>query len=88
MQMRHAKAGDLSGIAPLLGRIRKIKGVREKGTAHFYFRGRSVIHFHVDEDGAVYADVGDMRMCVKGMHMRIMKTLMSYIRRIDDMRKE
>ena len=85
--MRHAKAEDLAGIAPLLDRIRKVRGIREKGTAHFYFRGRSVIHFHVDEDLAVYADIGDTRIKVKGMHARIMKTLAYYIRSIDNKKK-
>ncbi len=64
--MRHAKAGELADIAPLLGKIRSIRGVGERGTAHFYFKGRSVIHFHVDESGGVYADIGDARMRVNG----------------------
>jgi hypothetical protein len=88
MQMRHAKAGDLADIAPLLDKIRSIRGVREKRTAHFYFRGRSVIHFHVDESGGVYADIGDTRMRVKGAHTRIMKALADYVRRIDGMKRE
>ena len=87
-QMRHAKAGDLAGIAPLLGKIRRIKEIRERGTAHLYFKGRSAIHFHVDESGCVYADIGDARMQVKGAHTRIMKTLADYVRRINGTKRE
>ena len=86
--MRHAKAGELADIAPLLGKIRSIRGIRERGTAHFYFKGRSVIHFHVDESGGVYADIGDVRMRVNGAQTRIMKALADYVRRIEGMKRE
>jgi hypothetical protein len=54
--VRHARAEDLDGIAPLLDNLRALPGLREKSPGVFYRGSKAFLHFHVD-DGAYYADV-------------------------------
>ncbi len=64
--MRHTKAEDLVSITALIIDIQGIEGIKEKRPMHFYFGGKSVIHFHVDFDGSLYADIGDKDVPVNG----------------------
>jgi N-acetylglutamate synthase-like GNAT family acetyltransferase len=54
--MRHARAEDLDRLEPLLERLRKLNGLKEKSRGAFYRGSRAFLHFHED-DGAFYADV-------------------------------
>ena len=58
--VRHAKIGDLTQINQLLQEIRNIKMLREKQPTHFYYKGKNVIHFHIDNN-EIFADIGNMR---------------------------
>ena len=55
MWMRHARPGDLDRVEPLLERLRKIAGLREKSRGVFYRGTKAFLHFHED-DGSIYAD--------------------------------
>jgi|GEM_PF-1491533 hypothetical protein len=59
--MRHARPDDLENINSLMKELRNIAGIREKQTGHLYFKGKNVIHFHMDQDD-IYADIGDSRI--------------------------
>lgn len=61
--MRHARIGDLTQITQLLEEIRNIEMLKEKQPTHFYFKGKNVIHFHID-DNEIFADIGNMRFKV------------------------
>jgi hypothetical protein len=54
--VRHARAEDLTPLAPLLGRLREVPVLREKGPGTFYRGSRAFLHFHVDPAG-LFADV-------------------------------
>ena len=54
--MRHARAGDLAPLAPLLDRLRDVPTLRERGPGTFYRGSRAFLHFHVDPAG-LFADV-------------------------------
>jgi hypothetical protein len=55
--MKHADAKALSQIDALLNRIRALSShLREKKKGIFYFKGKSVLHFH-EHDGEIFADV-------------------------------
>lgn len=54
--MKHASAGTLAAIAPLLEKIRQLPGMQEKKTGVFYRRSKAFLHFHEDGD-RLYADV-------------------------------
>jgi hypothetical protein len=61
--MRHAGLEDLKPIESLLMEIRKVKELKERTPGHFYYKGKNIIHFHVD-NGDIYADIGDLRLKV------------------------
>jgi hypothetical protein len=54
--MRHAGPQDLDALEPLLARLRRIAGLREKSRGVFYAGGRAALHFHEDR-ARFYADV-------------------------------
>jgi hypothetical protein len=54
--MRHARAEDLDRLEPLLQRLRRLTGLKEKSRGAFYLRSRAFLHFHADGD-CFYADV-------------------------------
>ncbi|AAT44110.1 hypothetical protein [Picrophilus oshimae] len=61
--MRHATVEDLIYINDLLSRIRSIEKLREKNAGHFYFHGKNIAHFHVD-NSIIYIDIGNERIKV------------------------
>jgi hypothetical protein len=54
--MKHAGAGALAEIEPLLAQLRKVDGLVERRPGIFYRRSRAFLHFHEDP-GGMYADV-------------------------------
>ena len=58
--MRHARPEDLDRLEPLLSRLRKLGGMKEKSRGVFYRGSRAFLHFHEDA-GSLYADarIGD-----------------------------
>lgn len=54
--MRHARPEDLDRLEPLLLRLRKLAGLKEKSRGTFYRGSRAFLHFHED-GGSFYADV-------------------------------
>jgi hypothetical protein len=54
--MKHATAGALDRLEPLLGDIRKFEGLKEKSRGVFYRRSQAFLHFHEDPSGG-HADV-------------------------------
>jgi hypothetical protein len=54
--MRHAGAGAIAQLEPLLRELRKIDGLVEKKPGTFYKKSRAFLHFHEDPTG-LYADV-------------------------------
>ena len=63
--MAHAKPNDLKDLGILLGEIRKLTALKEKSFGCFYFKSKSVLHFHTKKerlyahafDGKVWAEV-------------------------------
>jgi hypothetical protein len=53
--MKHATAGALERLEPLLAKIRRHDGLKEKSRGVFYFKSRAVLHFHEDPAG-LFAD--------------------------------
>ena len=54
--MKHATAGTLEVLAPLLEELRGRERLVERTPGAFYLRSRAFLHFHEDASG-VYADV-------------------------------
>ena len=54
--VRHARAEDLTALAPLLDRLRAVPVLTEKKPGTFYRGSRAFLHFHVDPAG-LFADV-------------------------------
>lgn len=54
--MKHATAGALDQLEPLLARLRSLPGLVEKSRGVFYRRSRAFLHFHEDPRG-LFADV-------------------------------
>ncbi len=54
--MRHAGAGALDRLEPLLEELRQEAGLVERSRGVFYRRSRAFLHFHEDH-GGLYADV-------------------------------
>jgi len=80
--MRHANIKDLSQHALLLEKIRIIPGVTEKTPGHFYYKGRNVIHFHINET-ELYADIGEQRILLrKNNYDHIISLVAAYIHSI------
>ena len=54
--MKHAGTSGLDQLEPLLARLRKNSGLREKGRGIFYRGAVSFLHFHEDPQG-LFADL-------------------------------
>lgn len=54
--MRHAGAGTLARIAPLLEELRARSALRERRPGVFELKSRAFLHFHDDPSG-IFADV-------------------------------
>lgn len=54
--MRHAGEQALDTLAPLLARIRQIRGLRERKRGTFYWHSAAFLHFHEDPLG-LFGDV-------------------------------
>ena len=53
--MKHAAAGTLATIEPLLAAIRTLPGLIERRPGIFYLKSRAYLHFHEDPAG-IFAD--------------------------------
>jgi N-acetylglutamate synthase-like GNAT family acetyltransferase len=54
--MRHARPEDLDRLEPLLEKLRRIGGMKEKSRGLFYRGSRAFLHFH-EHEGGFFADV-------------------------------
>jgi len=54
--MRHARPEDLDRLEPLLEKIRRLDGLKEKSRGAFYRGSRGFLHFH-EHEGGFFADV-------------------------------
>ncbi len=54
--MKHAGPDALDRIEPVLARLRKLDGVREKSRGTFYRGSSAFLHFHEDPAG-MFADL-------------------------------
>jgi hypothetical protein len=54
--MRHARPEDLDRLEPLLEKLRRLEGMKEKTRGTFYRGSRAFLHFH-EHDGGFFADV-------------------------------
>jgi len=54
--MRHARPTDLDRLEPLLDKLRRVAGLKEKSRGTFYRGSRAFLHFH-EHDGGFFADV-------------------------------
>ena len=55
--MKHAGAGALDRLEPLLKDIRKRDTLKEKSRGCFYRSGRGFLHFHEHGDVQLFADI-------------------------------
>jgi hypothetical protein len=53
--MKHAAAHALDRLEPLLVKVRRHGGLKEKSRGVFYFKSKAVLHFHEDPAG-LFAD--------------------------------
>jgi hypothetical protein len=49
--MKHASADALDQLEPLLAKVRRFDGLKEKSRGVFYFRAKPTLHFHEDPAG-------------------------------------
>lgn len=54
--MRHARPEDLDRLEPLLEKLRRLDGMKEKSRGLFYRGSRAFLHFH-EHEGGFFADV-------------------------------
>jgi hypothetical protein len=54
--MRHARPEDLDRLEPLLEKLRRLDGMKEKSPGTFYRGSRAFLHFH-EHEGGFFADV-------------------------------
>jgi N-acetylglutamate synthase-like GNAT family acetyltransferase len=54
--MRHARPEDLDRLEPLLEKLRRFGGLKEKSRGTFYRGARAFLHFH-EHEGGFFADV-------------------------------
>jgi hypothetical protein len=59
--VKHATVQDLAGFEDLITRIRSIGELKERTPLHFYYKGRGIVHFHIDS-GVIYADLAETRI--------------------------
>ena len=53
--MKHATASALDRLEPLLAKLRRHSGLKEKSRGVFYVKARPTLHFHEDPKG-LFAD--------------------------------
>ncbi len=56
--MKHAGPAALDRLEPLLEKLRRHAGLKEKSRGCFYLGGRGFLHFHEHGEGELYADIG------------------------------
>jgi hypothetical protein len=54
--VKHAGAGTLTALEPLLSKLRRQPGLIERTPGSFYLRSRAFLHFHEDVEG-MFADI-------------------------------
>ena len=54
--MKHAGAGALRALDPVLKAVRALPGLRERKPGTFYRKSAAFLHFHEDPDG-LFADL-------------------------------
>jgi hypothetical protein len=54
--MRHARPEDLDRLEPVLEKLRRMEGLKEKSRGAFYRGSRAFLHFH-EHEGGFFADV-------------------------------
>jgi hypothetical protein len=54
--MRHARQDALNELEPVIDRLRKLPGLRERKRGAFYRGGSAFLHFHEDPAG-LFADL-------------------------------
>jgi hypothetical protein len=54
--VKHAGAGSLDQLEPLLVKVRGYGGLKEKARGVFYLKSRAFLHFHEDPAG-LFADI-------------------------------
>jgi len=54
--VKHAGAGTLTALEPLLSKLRRQPVVTERTPVSFYLRSRAFLHFHEDVEG-MFADI-------------------------------
>jgi len=54
--VKHAGAGTLTALEPLLSELRRQPGLIERTPGSFYLRSRAFLHFHEDVEG-MFADI-------------------------------
>ena len=57
LSMKHADPAALDRLEPLLARLRRHDGLKEKSRGVFYRGGRAFLHFHEHGDGELHADL-------------------------------
>ncbi len=81
--MRHATIEDINDHGKLIESLRIIRGIKEKAPGHFYYKGKSVIHFHIDGN-SVFADVGNDRILVdEENYADIIRIVLSYMKTLE-----
>jgi len=55
--VRHARVDDLERLAGLVATLRSTAHLTEKRPGVFYWRSKAFLHFHVDADDDLFADV-------------------------------
>ena len=53
--MKHATAPALDRLEPMLAKVRRHGGLKEKSRGVFYFKSKAMLHFHEDPAG-LFAD--------------------------------
>jgi hypothetical protein len=53
--VKHATAPALDRLQPLLARLRRVEGLKEKSRGVFYCKSKAILHFHEDPAG-LFAD--------------------------------
>jgi hypothetical protein len=59
--MKHARAAALDQLEPLLAKLRRFDGLKERSRGVFYFKAKPTLHFHEDPAGffADFRPTGD-----------------------------
>ncbi len=65
--MKHAGAGALDQLEPLITLLRALPGLKEKSRGVFYWKSRAFLHFHEDPNGLF----ADLRTCDHSAFERI-----------------